>query len=99
MCLGCIKIDRTCSCLLSHLLVVYNACGYNSWKLGIDLHASIFTISKAVNDKGLSKVWIWPEKLLQMVILLYSRNVVASLSLPLCIKPEARVNYIAAFIV
>lgn len=99
MCLGCIKVDCTRSCLLSHLLVVYNACGYNSWKLGLDLHASVFTKSKAVNDEGLSKIWIWLEKLLQMVILLYSRDLVASLSLPLCIKSEARVNYIAAFIV
>lgn len=30
VCLACIKIDCTCSCLLSHLLVFFNACGYNS---------------------------------------------------------------------
>lgn len=42
-CLGCVKVDCTRSCLLSHLLVVYNACGYSSWKLGLDLNMLLFS--------------------------------------------------------
>lgn len=55
--------------------------------------------SKAINDESLSKVWIWPEKLLQIAILLYSVvDLAASLLYPICVKLEASVNCITAFI-
>lgn len=53
---------------------------------------------KTVNDESLSKVLIWSEKLLQIIILYSVVDFAASLWLLIHVKPEACVNYIIAFI-